>query len=86
MIAEATATVTITEQQVMNAACACKIEGSMGEMLWPAYICTCAAIAMQAFTGADIIVHEIGDNVTFADLQQKPAAARDDRLVSAHSS
>eukprot|EP00878_Enallax_costatus_P014684 GHUV01015360.1.p1 GENE.GHUV01015360.1~~GHUV01015360.1.p1 ORF type:complete len:309 (+),score=93.91 GHUV01015360.1:313-1239(+) len=37
----------------------------------------------QAFTGADIIVHELGDNVTLADLQQKPAAARDDRLVSA---
>lgn len=40
---------------------------------------------LQAFSGADIIVHEIGDTVALADLQQKPTAARDDRLVSSYS-
>lgn len=36
----------------------------------------------QAFDGADIIVHEIGGNVSLADLRERPAAVRDDRLVS----
>lgn len=51
-----------------------------------AHVALHAADCLQAFTGADIIVHEIGNNVSVADLQHKPATVRDDRVVSAYSS
>lgn len=46
----------------------------------------CARVAClmcaQAFDGADIIVHELGNNVTVSDLMERPAAVQDDRLVA----
>jgi len=45
-------------------------------------VCCMVCARLQAFDGADIIVHEIGGNVSLADLRERPAAVRDDRLVS----
>lgn len=42
----------------------------------------CVAVCMQAFDGADIIMHELGSNVAISDLLERPAAVQDDRLVS----
>lgn len=42
-----------------------------------------AVRCMQAFDGADIIVHELGDNVTLANLRERPAAVQDDRVAPA---
>jgi hypothetical protein len=50
------------------------------------------AACMQAFDGAEIIVHELGNNVSLRELMERPAAVRDDRqgasarLVSSSSS
>lgn len=43
--------------------------------------CVACLMCVQAFDGADIVMHEIGNNVTVADLMERPAAVRDDRLV-----
>lgn len=45
-------------------------------------VCAACVGRAQAFEGADIIVHELGNNVTVADLMERPAAVRDDRLVA----
>lgn len=37
---------------------------------------------VQAFDGADIIVHELGNSISIADLLEQPAAVQDDRLVA----
>jgi hypothetical protein len=37
---------------------------------------------VQAFDGADIIVHELGNSISIADLLERPAAVQDDRLVA----
>jgi hypothetical protein len=42
-----------------------------------------AAACMQAFDGADIIMHELGNNVSIRDLMERPAAVRDDRQGAA---
>lgn len=46
-------------------------------MPYGARMCAC----VQAFDGADIIVHELGGNVALSDLMERPAAVQDDRLV-----
>jgi hypothetical protein len=38
-------------------------------------------MCVQAFDGADMIMHEVRNNVTVADLMERPAAVGDDRLV-----
>jgi hypothetical protein len=38
---------------------------------------------MQAFDGADMIMHELGGNVSVHDLMEPPAAARDFRQGAA---
>lgn len=37
---------------------------------------------LQAFEGADVIVHELGDVIRIGDLAERPAQVRDDRRVS----
>jgi hypothetical protein len=38
---------------------------------------------MQAFDGADMIMHELASNVALRDLMERPAAVRDDRQGAA---
>jgi hypothetical protein len=42
-------------------------------------------VHVQAFEGADMIMHELANNVSIADLMEQPASVRDDRMVPSSS-